>query len=118
MVFGNGYAAADDVVGHELTHGYVEHTAGLFYLHQSGALNESLADTIGEVIDHRNRSRQRLGVEDRRGPAGRWYTPQHEGSAALRPARPDDQPTMWPPASGDDNGGVHRTPASATRRPT
>ena len=54
MVFGAGYAAADDVVGHELTHGYVERTAGLFYLHQSGALNESLADTIGEVVDHRN----------------------------------------------------------------
>ena len=54
MVFGTGYAAADDVVGHELTHGYVERTSGLFYLHQSGALNESLADTIGEIVDHRN----------------------------------------------------------------
>ena len=36
MVFGTGYADADDVVGHELTHGYVERNAGLFYLHQSG----------------------------------------------------------------------------------
>ncbi len=54
MVFGDGYAGADDVVGHELTHGYVERTAGLFYLHQSGAINESVADTIGEIVDHRN----------------------------------------------------------------
>ena len=58
MVFGTGYAKADDVVGHELTHGYVERTSNLFYFHQSGALNESLADTIGEIVDHRH------GVED------------------------------------------------------
>ncbi|MET0838607.1 MAG: M4 family metallopeptidase, partial [Marmoricola sp.] len=54
MVFGTGWAAADDVVGHELTHGYVERTAGLFALHQSGAINESVSDTIGEIVDHRN----------------------------------------------------------------
>jgi len=54
MVFGAGYAGADDVVGHELTHGYVEHTSGLFNLHQSGAINESVADTMGEIVDHRN----------------------------------------------------------------
>ncbi|MCW2848684.1 MAG: hypothetical protein JWR90_2658 [Marmoricola sp.] len=54
MVFGDGYAGADDVVGHELTHGYVERTAGLFALHESGALNESVADVMGEIVDHRN----------------------------------------------------------------
>jgi bacillolysin len=54
MVFGTGYAGADDVVGHELTHGYVERTSNLFTFHQSGAINESVADTIGEVVDHRN----------------------------------------------------------------
>ena len=54
MVFGTGYARADDVVGHELTHGFVEKTADLFGLNQSGAINESVADTIGEIVDHRN----------------------------------------------------------------
>ena len=54
MVFGAGYAGADDVVGHELTHGYVDRTSHLFSLHQSGAINESLADTIGEIVDHSN----------------------------------------------------------------
>ena len=53
MVFGSGYAGADDVVAHELTHGYVERTSALFALHQSAALNESLADIVGEVVDHR-----------------------------------------------------------------
>ncbi len=54
MVFGTGFAAADDVVAHELTHGYVERTSALFGYQQSGALNESLSDVIGEVVDHRH----------------------------------------------------------------
>jgi hypothetical protein len=54
MVFGDGYAEGDDVVAHELTHGVIDRTSQLFYLHQSGAINESLADVIGEVVDHRN----------------------------------------------------------------
>jgi len=54
VVFGEGWGAADDVVAHELTHGYVEKTAALFSLNQSGALNESFGDTIGEIVDHRN----------------------------------------------------------------
>ncbi len=54
MVFGTGYANADDVVAHELTHGYVERTSGLFWFHQSGAINESVSDVIGEIVDHRN----------------------------------------------------------------
>jgi Zn-dependent metalloprotease len=54
MVFGTGFAAADDVVAHELTHGYVERTSGLFWFHQSGAINESVSDVIGEIVDHRN----------------------------------------------------------------
>ena len=51
MTYGDGYASADDVVGHELTHGVTEHTSGLFYYYQSGAINESLSDVFGELID-------------------------------------------------------------------
>jgi Zn-dependent metalloprotease len=51
MVYGDGYASADDVVGHELTHGVTEHEAGLFYYMQSGAINEALSDIWGEFID-------------------------------------------------------------------
>ncbi|HRE01143.1 MAG TPA: M4 family metallopeptidase, partial [Ilumatobacteraceae bacterium] len=50
-VFGKGYALADDIVAHELTHGVVEHTAGLLYYSESGAINESFADIFGELID-------------------------------------------------------------------
>lgn len=51
MYYGDGYAAADDVVGHELTHGVTEFTSGLLYFFQSGAINESLSDIFGEWID-------------------------------------------------------------------
>lgn len=40
-----------DVQGHELTHGVVQHTAGLVYVGQSGALNEAFADYFGNAID-------------------------------------------------------------------
>lgn len=51
MVYGAGYAVADDVVGHELTHGVTEFTSGLFYYYQSGAINESISDVFGELFD-------------------------------------------------------------------
>ena len=54
MVYGQGFAAADDVVGHELTHGVTEHSARLFYYYQSGAINESLSDVFGEFVDLTN----------------------------------------------------------------
>ena len=51
MAFGNGWASADDLVGHEFTHGVLDHEARLFYAYQSGALNEGFADIFGEFID-------------------------------------------------------------------
>jgi len=43
--------AKDDVVGHKLTHGVTEFSAGLVYAYQSGALNESFSDIFGESMD-------------------------------------------------------------------
>nr|WP_199551255.1 M4 family metallopeptidase [Streptomyces sp. N35] len=57
MVYGQGggdfrsFAADTDVVGHEMTHGVVEHTANLVYVGQSGAMNEAIADYFGNAID-------------------------------------------------------------------
>jgi Zn-dependent metalloprotease len=51
MTYGAGYASADDVVGHELTHGFTEFASHLLYYYQSGAINESLSDVFGELID-------------------------------------------------------------------
>lgn len=54
MVYGNGFSLADDVVGHELTHGVTDFTSNLFYYSESGAINESLSDLWGELIDQSN----------------------------------------------------------------
>jgi hypothetical protein len=39
-----------DVVGHEITHGFTWATAGLIYEGESGALNESFSDIVGEAL--------------------------------------------------------------------
>lgn len=54
MTYGDGFASADDVVAHELTHGLTEFTSHLFYYYQSGAINESLSDVFGELVDLTN----------------------------------------------------------------
>jgi Zn-dependent metalloprotease len=53
MVFGDGFPA-DDVTAHELTHAVTEHSAGLIYRNESGALNESFSDIFGEIVDQIN----------------------------------------------------------------
>jgi hypothetical protein len=57
MVFGDGdgiifdrFTKALDVIGHELAHGVTEHTAGLLYRGQPGALNESISDVFGVLV--------------------------------------------------------------------
>jgi thermolysin len=40
-----------DVVGHEITHGLTEKTAGLIYQKESGASNESFSDIFGTAVE-------------------------------------------------------------------
>ncbi len=51
MYYGQGWTRADDIVAHEITHGVTEKTAKLLYLYQSGAINESMSDVFGELVD-------------------------------------------------------------------
>ncbi len=44
----------DDIVAHEWGHAYTGSTHGLIYQWQSGALNESYSDIIGEIVDQLN----------------------------------------------------------------
>ncbi|MBC2962515.1 M4 family metallopeptidase [Nocardioides deserti] len=60
LVFGDGdgrvferFTKPVDVLGHELAHAVVEHTAGLVYEGQSGALNESVADAFAACLKQR-----------------------------------------------------------------
>ncbi|MBX9608381.1 MAG: M4 family metallopeptidase [Gammaproteobacteria bacterium] len=57
MVFGDGdgvlftdFTKSLDVIAHELTHGVTEHSAGLEYHRQPGALNESMSDVFGSLV--------------------------------------------------------------------
>jgi Zn-dependent metalloprotease len=61
MVYGPGYASAIDIVAHEMTHGIIAHEKNLLYLNEPGAVNESLADIFGTLIEL-----------DARGTGGNW----------------------------------------------
>lgn len=50
MAYGAGLAT-QDITGHELTHGVTQHTSGLIYRDESGAINESMSDLFGELIN-------------------------------------------------------------------
>ena len=59
MVYGDGsgqlfvvgaLTKAIDVIGHELTHGVTQNTAGLAYSKQPGALNEHMSDVFGSLV--------------------------------------------------------------------
>ncbi len=65
MVFGDGdgelfnrFTVAIEVIGHELTHGVIEHEGGLDYFGQPGALNESLCDVFGSLVKQRAHNQQ------------------------------------------------------------
>ncbi|GAB6985417.1 protealysin inhibitor emfourin [Nocardioides pyridinolyticus] len=60
LVFGDGdgrvfdrFTRPVDVLGHELTHAVTEHSAGLRYRQQSGALNESVSDVFAACLKQR-----------------------------------------------------------------
>ncbi len=40
-----------DICGHEMTHGITERTANLTYANESGALNESMSDVFGAMVE-------------------------------------------------------------------
>lgn len=109
MSYGDGYASADDVVGHELTHGFTQFTSGLYYYYQSGAINESMSDVFGELIDLTD------GVGNDAANV-RWKVgedlPQETGvirDMSNPPAfeNPDSTSSVYYNGDSDDSGGVH-----------
>ncbi len=125
MVFGDGdgtiferFTRSVDVIGHELAHGVTEHTAGLLYQGQSGALNESISDVFGVLVKQRQLGQTAqaadwlVGAEllnpSVRGRALRDM--QHPGTAYDDPRLgKDPQPAHMDGyvQTRDDNGGVH-----------
>jgi Zn-dependent metalloprotease len=129
MVFGDGdgtyfndFTISVDVIGHELAHGVTQYTAGLTYVTQSGALNESLSDCFGSMV-----KQQVLGQDaaDADWLIGEGLFTENVNGVALRsmkaPGTAYDDPVVGkdpqpadmdgylklPADSQHDNGGVH-----------
>lgn len=125
MVFGDGdgqifgrFTKSLDVIGHELAHGVTEHTAGLMYQGQAGALNESMSDVFGALVVQHSRSQSAeeadwlIGADllmpgvkgralrDMRNPGTAYDDP--ELGKDPQPASMDDYVT-----TDSDHGGVH-----------
>ncbi|AAK80247.1 Zn-dependent metalloprotease [Clostridium acetobutylicum] len=127
MIYGDGdglnftYLSGDlDVVGHEMTHGVIENTANLNYDNEQGALNESIADTFGVLIETYTKYNVAAGGTWQINPSD-WvigddiYTPQIKGDALrslVNPALYDQPDNMsgyenLPDNEAGDFGGVH-----------
>ncbi|MCX7044002.1 MAG: M4 family metallopeptidase [Candidatus Sumerlaeota bacterium] len=115
MYFGEGFTV-QDVIGHELSHGVTEYESNLIYWGESGAINESMSDVFGELMDITYKD----GAADTDTPAVRWLMGEDvPGMGAIRymadpPAPPYYQPDTymgryWQPVTDPtDNGGVHQ----------
>lgn len=94
-----------DVVGHEITHGVTQKTAGLIYSKESGAMNESFSDIFGTMVEfYAGIHSDYLIGED-------CYTPGTSGDALRSMANPTlyGQPDHYTNRylGTSDNGGVH-----------
>jgi len=110
MIYGKDYAAAEDVVTHELAHGVTSYTSRLYYYYQSGALNESLSDIFGE-LSQRTFDKTDGWLLGERLPGGAVRNMMDPPATPKPDGRP--QPDKMTSANwyGDflefDNGGVH-----------
>jgi bacillolysin len=117
MAFGQGFASADDVVAHELTHGVTDFTSELLYVYQSGAINEALSDIMGEFVDQ-----GRAPFDDSEWLLGEDLPPPFAGGlrSMANPQiffHPDTYgSTFWETDPNfEDNGGVHSNSGVANK---
>lgn len=125
MVFGDGdgeifqgFTRSLSVIGHELAHGVTQYSAGLAYRNQAGAINESLSDVFGALVEQYERGQTAAEASWLIGEG--LFTPQVSGSALRSLKAPgtaydddvlgrDPQPDSMDSyvRTGADNGGVH-----------
>ena len=108
MYFGEDWVA-DDIVGHELTHGVTHHTSKLRYINQSGAISEAFSDIWGEFIDLENdKGTDTPGVKWLLGEDLPWpFTYLRNMANPPDRAMPDRMSSSNFYKGNDDNGGVH-----------
>lgn len=96
------FARCLDVLAHEVTHGVVDTSADLVYQGQSGALNESFADVMGEMVDRGNWTHGENCVK----PGWKISRSLEDPASLGDPAHMKDYQDM-PLTSDGDWGGVH-----------
>jgi len=112
MFFGDNFTRAIDVTGHELTHGVINNTGDggiLVYHNQPGALNESLADIFGEMVEEFSFGQPDWlkGDELDGDPIQNYANPNALSQGGIvNPARMS-QFAELPDTPQGDNGGVH-----------
>ena len=125
MVFGDGdgevferFTRSLSVIGHELAHGVTQYSAGLAYRNQAGAINESMSDVFGVLVEQ---YLNKQSVKEASWLIGEGlFTSQVEGSALRSMKAPgtaydddvlgkDPQPDSMDSyvRTSADNGGVH-----------
>ncbi|WP_018760142.1 M4 family metallopeptidase [Arthrobacter sp. 135MFCol5.1] len=125
MVFGDGdgevferFTKSVSVIGHELAHGVTQYSAGLAYRNQAGALNESLSDVFGALVEQFVRKQSAAEASWLIGEG--LFTPQVQGAALRSMKAPgtaydddvlgkDPQPDSMDSyvRTSADNGGLH-----------
>ncbi len=115
MCYGDGgsyftpLAGGLDVAAHEMTHGITQFSANLEYQGQSGALNESMSDAFGALVDTANWKIGEQIIKDLNTfPSGAMrdmidpHNGGSKGSAVWQPAKMSEFLN-----TSEDNGGVH-----------
>jgi Zn-dependent metalloprotease len=125
MVFGDGdgqvferFTRSLSVIGHELTHGVTQFSAGLAYRNQAGAVNESMSDVFGTLVEQYVRKQSVTEASWLIGEG--LFTARVQGSALRSMKAPgtaydddvlgkDPQPDSMDSyvRTSADNGGVH-----------
>jgi bacillolysin len=98
-----------DVAGHEMTHGVVENTANLQYSGQSGAINESMADIFGVLIDSDDWTLGEDVVQKSAYPTGALRSMSNPNNGGTSLNSPGYQPKNMSQyyTGSEDNYGVH-----------
>jgi uncharacterized repeat protein (TIGR01451 family) len=116
LFFGDGkpFAAALDIVAHEMTHGVTSYSANLIYQDQSGAMNEAFSDIFGEAVEARTYGAcdwahgSDLGEASRSlsNPSSILFTPGYAYPSKMSQFIGPNDPVLSM-FQNKDNGGVH-----------
>ncbi|MDF7817738.1 M4 family metallopeptidase [Runella sp. MFBS21] len=113
MAYGNGSTAFSplagglDVAAHEMTHGVIENTAKLEYQGQSGAINESIADIFGVLVDRTNWTIGESVVKKSSFPSGALRDLSNPNQSGINTNGYQPRNMSQYVNTTKDNGGVH-----------